>query len=241
MKKLFMFMLMAMIMSISGWSQEAVTIGTGTTTQNYVPTYTYYGNSATQTIYLADEIGMGGEISSISYYAVNNSTTRNVVIYMGETTLSTFSSVGDAITDLTQVYSGSVTFTAGGWTTITFATPFVYSGTNNLVVGVRDITGSYDAYGSYPSWRSTSVAGRSIYAYQDGNPIEFSGMTDPYSHGVSDYHPNIQLTITPIEGDFCYAPGAITVSNVTSESATLSWTLNEDESSIILQNVSELP
>ena len=230
-----MFMLMAMIMSISGWSQQTVTVGTGTETQDYVPTYTYYGNSATQTIYLADEIGMGGEISSISYYSTNNSTTRNVVVYMGETSLSSFSSVADAITDLTQVYSGSITFTANGWTTITFATPFVYSGTNNLVVGVRDITGSYDDYGSYPSWRSTSVAGRSIYAYQDGNPIEFSGMTDPYSHDVSNYHPNIQLTITPIEGDFCYAPGAITVSNVTSESATLSWTLNEDESSIILQ------
>ena len=228
-----MFMLMAMIMSISGWSQQTVTIGTGTTTQNYVPTYTYYGNSATQTIYLATEVGMGGEISSISYYAVNNSTTRNVVIYMGETTLSTFSSVGDAITDLTQVYSGSVTFTAGGWTTITFETPFVYSGSNNLVVGVRDITNSYDGYGSYPSWQSTSETSRSIYSYRDNTPIEFSGMSS--NAGVSNNIPNIQLTISPIEGDFCYAPGAITVSNVTSESATLSWTLNEDESPIILQ------
>ena len=237
MKKLFMFMLMAMILSISGWSQETVTIGTGTTTQDYVPTYTYYGNSATQTIYLADEIGMGGEISSISYYAVNNSTTRNVVIYMGETTLSTFSSVGDAITDLTQVYSGSVTFTAGGWTTITFTTPFVYSGTDNLVVGVRDITNSYDDYGSYPSWQSTSAVGRSIYSYQDDDPVEFSAMSDPYYYSVSDYYPNIQLNITPVGEDFCYAPATITVGNVETNAATVSWTMNENnpDASVNLQ------
>ena len=235
MKKLFMFMLMAMILSISGWSQETVTIGTGTTTQDYVPTYTYYGNSATQTIYLATEVGMGGEISSISYYAVNNSTTRNVVIYMGETTLSTFSSVGDAITDLTQVYSGSVTFTAGGWTTITFETPFVYSGSNNLVVGVRDITNSYDAYGSYPSWQSTSETSRSIYSYRDNTPIEFSGMSS--NAGVSNNIPNIQLTISPIEGDFCYAPATITVGGIEANAATVSWTMNENnpDASVNLQ------
>ena len=42
MKKLFMFMLMAMILSISGWSQETVTIGTGTLTQDYTPFAGWY-------------------------------------------------------------------------------------------------------------------------------------------------------------------------------------------------------
>ena len=225
---------MAMILSISGWSQQTVTIGTGTETQRYVPLYAYYENSATQTIYLADEVGMSGVITSISYYATG-SATRNVVIYMGETTLSSFTSVDDALTNLTEVYSGSVAFTAAGWTTITLATPFAYSGTNNLVVGVRDITGSWSS--SYPSWQSTSAEGRSIYSYRDGSPVEFSAMSDPYNYSVSDYYPNIQLSILPEGADICYAPATITVGNIETNAATVSWTMNENnpDASVNLQ------
>ena len=235
MKKLFMFMLMAMILSISGWSQETVTIGTGTETQRYVPLYAYYENSAAQTIYLADEVGMSGVITSISYYATGNSATRNVVIYMGETTLSSFTSVDDALTNLTEVYSGSVAFTAAGWTTITLATPFAYTGTNNLVVGVRDITGSWTS--AYPQWQSTTGTGRSIYSYQDGSPVEFSAMSDPSYYSVSDYYPNIQLSILPEGADICYAPATITVGNVETNAATVSWTMNENnpDASVNLQ------
>ena len=230
-----MFMLMAMILSISGWSQETVTIGTGTETQRYVPLYAYYENSAAQTIYLADEVGMSGVITSISYYATGNSATRNVVIYMGETTLSSFTSVDDALTNLTEVYSGSVTFSASGWTTITFETPFAYTGTNNLVVGVRDITGSWTS--AYPQWQSTTGTGRSIYSYQDGSPVEFSAMSDPYYYSVSDYYPNIQLSILPEGADICYAPATITVGNVETNAATVSWTMNENnpDASVNLQ------
>jgi len=48
--------------------QQTVTIGDGTTTTNTNPIGTYYNYSITEQLYTADEIGMAGTISSVSFY-----------------------------------------------------------------------------------------------------------------------------------------------------------------------------
>ncbi|MBE0641798.1 MAG: hypothetical protein IH599_07165, partial [Bacteroidales bacterium] len=53
------------------WAQPSVTIGTGTTTTYYLPTYGLYDYSWGVSIYLASEMaGYSGTISSISWYVV---------------------------------------------------------------------------------------------------------------------------------------------------------------------------
>lgn len=87
------FLLMALIMAISGFTQTNVNvpIGTGTATSTYVPTYIYYNYSLTEAIYDADEITISGDITSLSYYSLG-SQSRTVAVYMAEYDQSSFSS-----------------------------------------------------------------------------------------------------------------------------------------------------
>ncbi len=231
MKKLFMFMLMAMILSISGWSQETVTIGTGTLTQDYTPFAGWYNYASVQSIYTSDDIGMEGSITSVSYYATSQKS-KSVKIYMGERESSTFSGTSDwtPINNMTLVYDGTVNFTANAWTTIELDVPYTYTG-SNLVIGV--LSGNTDSYAHFYTYASSVTGSRTIYRYNDDNAYtDFSGSGSSYQ-----YIPNIQLSISPIEGDFCYAPATITVGDISVDGATVSWTMNENnpDASVNLQ------
>ena len=219
---------MAMILSISGWSQETVTIGTGTTTQNYVPSNTNWNYAVSQAMYLATDIEASGSITSIAWMG-NTNYTRSFKIYLGTTSQESLTSaLPDG--DMTLVFDGTVTFTSGQWTTVELDDPFVYDGTENLVIGVFDVSGVYP--GS-TSWTSTSQSGRCVYKFNDDNA--YTSFASATSTGTS--YPNIQLSISPIEGDFCYAPATITVGDISVDVATVSWTMNENnpDASVNLQ------
>jgi hypothetical protein len=89
----------------------------------------------------------------------------------------------EAVSSSNLVYSGSVTFNASGWTTITLNTPFEYNGTSNLLLAVDDNTGSYVSSSSNsPSFYVYSTgANRALRIYSDGtnyspsSPSSYSG------------------------------------------------------------------
>ena len=121
-------------------------IGSGTATNNYLPSYSYYKYSLTQQIYTAGEMGgMPGVITSIAFFNGGSEKTRNYDIYLKHTTKDSFYNNTDWITvsEADKVYSGSVTMAVSGWTTITFDTPFYYDGVSNLALIVDDNTGSW--------------------------------------------------------------------------------------------------
>ena len=127
----------------------------------------------TQQIYTADE--MGGEahdISSVSFYNTGYGVTRNLDIYMVNTNKSVFSNATDwvAITENdTVLYSGSVSFTGYGWTTIYFSKPFSYDGTSNVVLVFNDKTNSWN---SNMSCRTFDAQGtQAIYASSSGGSL----------------------------------------------------------------------
>ena len=234
MKKLFMFMLMAMILSISGWGQEEITIGQNNynSTNNRSPINLFYKNSASQTIYLASEINTAGSITSISYknlYSGLNAT-RNIKVYMAETTLSAFAAASDKLpaSEFTLVYDGTATFVGGAWTEIELDEPFVYSGSDNLVIAVQDINTSY--VGSARYWQSTQSTGANrVVAYQNDNAvvdIDNSSMT------TYAYYPDIKINITETSGDYCAGVAGLTKSNVLASTATVSWNEREDNANI---------
>ena len=156
---------------IANFLQDVI-IGSGSSTNAYLPTNAHYNYSLTEQIYIASEIGRAGTITSISFKVSNSkSTTRYVVLYMKHTTKTTFTSrTGwETLSSSNKVYSGSVTFNASGWTTITLDTPFVYNGTSNLVIGIDDNTGSYVSSSNSPQFYVYNTgANRALRIYSDG-------------------------------------------------------------------------
>ena len=128
--------------------EQSIIIGDGvSTTNDYLPTYTYYKFSLTQQIYTAEEIGQPGIITSISFYNAGNDKSRNLSFYMKHTTKNSFSNANDwiAVSDDDKVFEGFVYMSVGSWTTIHFDTPFVYDGTSNIVLVTDDNTNSWSA------------------------------------------------------------------------------------------------
>ncbi|MCR4965155.1 MAG: fibronectin type III domain-containing protein, partial [Bacteroidales bacterium] len=198
---------------------QTVSIGSGTSTFYYLPTHTNYNYSYTQQIYTATEIGQAGTIKSISFKG-NKAYTRNVDIYMINSDKESFTSTTDYVnvTSADLVYTGSVTFIAGDWTTITLAgNGFDYTG-GNLIIVVDDNTGSYLGGTSWSSF--TTATNQGLYFYQDASNI------DPTSPSANNYNvitskSQIQLGILPTSTP---KPRNLEVSDITAESATVTWT-----------------
>ena len=220
-------MLMAIVLSISGFSQEEILVGTGAdmSTNFRSPSQTNFKYSYAQNIYHADEIGMGGTITAIAYKGSTSAMgQRTWRILMGNTSLDGFASDCVPVSDLTEVFVGQVSILGEDWTVITLENPFEYSGTSNLVIAVEDQTGEMNTYGYYESttglsenrsWRTVS----DYTAYTAENPG-----TSPQ---VDTYFPNVQLTIISSNEDMCYTPVTISVEDIEETSATVSWTERE--------------
>ena len=217
----------AVLIGIGTITAQEVTIGDGTLTQDYTPFAGNFNHAAVQTIYTADEVGLTGNITSVAYYATSEKT-KEVKIYMGQTDKTVFSSTTDwvAIENLTLVYDGDVDFTANDWTTISLQTPFLYEGTDNLVIAV--LSSNTDNYAHFYT-QSTSVTGyRTIYKRNDNNAYtDFSGTANGRYQNI----PNVKLNISPLGGDYCYAIETL-AAETSSYSATVTWVMNENNSNV---------
>ena len=175
---------------------QATEIGTGATTNNYLPSYSYYNQAMSQQIYTPDEIGAAGTISCMAFYNEGAERTRKYDFYLATTEKSSFSSDTDWITMAAsdKVFSGSVTMAANAWTFIIFDTPFEYDGTSNLVLVADDNTGSsnstpYMACSVYST--STSQA---IYSYS--SITNYNPMSPPTTSGATSWNPNANAILS---------------------------------------------
>ena len=174
---------------------QATEIGTGETTNNYLPSYSFYNYALSQQIYTAEEIGTAGTISCMAFYNEGAERTRTYDFYLATTDKSSFSSDTDWITMTAsdKVFSGSVTMTANAWTFVVFDTPFEYDGTSNLVIVADDNTGSsnsspYMACSVYST--STSQA---LYSYKS---MDFNPMSPPTTSGATSWNPNANAVLS---------------------------------------------
>ena len=195
-------------------------IGNGTSSINYLPVGNYYNYSYTQQIFDASEL-QSGTITAISFqYAYSSAMTKatDVTIYMGVTDKTTFSSTTDwvALSELTQVYQGALNCSQG-WNEFTLQTPFNYNGSGNLVIAVDDnVVKAYDGSG-YTFYVTMGSSNKTLY-YQSDNTT--GPASAPQTGTLTYYRNNIQ---------FCFEPKAapdvtaLTVSDITTESAKASW------------------
>ena len=167
-----------------GCITSEIQIGEGSTTTDYLPSYSYYKYSLSQQLYTAAEIGTSGAIASIAFYNGGAKKTRNYTIYMVTTDKVSFVSGTDwiAVSENDQVFCGSVTMVANDWTTITLDVPFIYDGASNLALVMDDNSGDW-SNSPYMSCRTMSATKQAISCSSDNtnfDPINFN----PYSGGI---------------------------------------------------------
>ena len=172
------------------------TIGStaSTTTSSAIPVNNYYNYTYTQELVLASELEGPGDISTINFYysgSSNITQKSGCTIYMGHTTLSSFSSVADIVDPATMsmVYVGNMNCTPG-WNTIHLSNPFTYNGTSNLVIAIDDNSGSYQGtactFLTAPAPGQMTLTLYSDYDNPDASSLSalnsFSGNTQLYGY-----------------------------------------------------------
>jgi len=202
---------------------NAIQIGTDTT-QSYAPLNAYYNYTVSQMIWTNTELEAagfsGGQITHIGFQlgtgGVDLTHANDNVWYisMGEVEQSTFASTapGDRVPleGLQEVKNGQVAnavFAAGDWVNITLDEPFVYTGTNNLIIYINEYTQGYsNSTSTY--WNATNAgANRVAWAYKDdGGPnnayVPFGIREWSYSsNGVSPNRPNIRISYEAASND----------------------------------------
>ena len=202
------------------------TIGNGTSTSTYLPSYSFYNYGYSQQIYKASEMQGAGYISVIALNASSITQQRIYDIYMMHTNASSSASWLPA--DNAQlVYTGTLNLTTG-WNTFNFTTPFYYNGTNNLVLIMIDKTGTYVSGNSWLVHNGGSNCSR--YAYQDGSQYDTHSTPSGSVSSTSDRN-NIIFTFAGCDDNVtCMAP-VVTVTGYDDENITVSWLPGNAESS----------
>ena len=212
---------------------ETVVIGSGSSTNEYLPSYSYYKYELSQQLYTPAEIGSAGVISSIAFYNSGSEKTRTYDMYLVNTNKTSFSSNSDwiSVTNADKVFSGTVTMTADEWTVFTLNTPFEYDGVSNLALIMDDNTGSYSNGMQCLVFNSTSNC--AIYKYSDNtnyNPSSPSGYSgtrlsvkNQIKISILRAEPQVVPTLT-ISGNTSVCPGETTTLTASSNvEGTYTW------------------
>lgn len=213
------------------FGQNTVTIGLGNLSSNKFPVTLNFNNSYTQQIYPASDIitsgGSAGYIRSLAFqYMSSTPQTKNpVTIYLMNTTRNLLSPANwIPIDSMTEVFSGSITFTNTGtdnWVTIPMENDFFYDGTNNLAIAILNNNGTYTWGMGFPFKCHYVNSGKSIYYRVDNSPI--NPATGSFAGVVDTMRNNIQIVFSP-NPMTCSRPVNLTIANVSLTAFTLSWT-----------------
>ena len=181
--------------------------GTGTLQTSGVPVNSSWGNTMCQSIYLASELiaagfsSSGGDITDLTFTWTNNSSyDKYFTIYLTNTTTSEFTSASSSDWVATgiaaKVYEGPHPLNTSGSVTYHLNVPFEWDGHSNLCItttmnqpsGASHSSSSF--YGlSTPT--SPSVY-RTMYKYQDSNPLDGSNPSSISPSSRSYNRPNVR-------------------------------------------------
>lgn len=196
-------------------------IGNGNSTSQYTPIETDSYYSLCQQIITANELGnTPNTFTEISFqYASSTPLTDKTIckIRIAHTSQSSFSTAAflpDSI--FTEVYSGNAfsNFTTG-WNTIPFTTPFVYNGTDNLIIEVQDSSG-------------IDVSNANFYTHTTSNPMMiYFGTYSPMvplrtmPPNSRNFRSNMKLSYCDTAAT-CASPTAM-VTNITDSEIDIAW------------------
>ncbi len=206
-----------------------VVIGSGTGTNNFLPTNVNNKYSMTQQIYTVEELGEAGDILSLDFYKNNTVVaSRKLDIYIVNTDKSSFTGSNDwiPVTAANKVFSGTVSFNDNSWTTITLDRPFRYEGTSNVAIVVDDNTGLVKSSTPFLVFPASNQAIRISSNTTNYNVVTASNYTGTVLSSKN------QMRIVKGElGPFCPAPTEVAVSVTGRHSAVVTWTENGEATS----------
>ncbi len=217
--------------NISFMTQSCSEISGDGSTNQYIPTNTYYGNTYSQMIYTAAEMPAVDTIRGIAFNITSanggNNAMRTFDVYMTAIDTNAFNGSNYISVDNSMKYATAFSFNsaATGWQAITFDSAFVYDGSSNLLVTINDRTG---AYGNYTYFASISANGRGLNSQRDGNTNQYdpATMTTGTARSVI---PAIRF-MADCDVPSCFAP-MVSVAATDSNLVTLSWVSVGTESS----------
>ena len=224
-KILFSLVLMAMGFA-SSFAQETLTVYDGTANSTYVPVYGLWADSYLKAEFVMNSEDLsdmnGGTINGLTWYLSSPAATSwgaaNFQIFMMEVNDPTISAFY-GMTNATLVYEGALDGTQAEMA-IEFATPYLYQG-GHLLIGVYNtVPGTYKG----AAFAGMNVTGASVSGYS-------SSSLDAITPTARDFLPKTTFNYMPASGVVYYKPTNLQATDLTPNSATITWTPGADETS----------
>ncbi|MCK4328270.1 hypothetical protein KAX02_00350, partial [candidate division WOR-3 bacterium] len=138
--------------------------------------YTFYNFCKSQVIYHSDwMMDYPCDIWKIGFYSFANSPTRDLKIFIGTTTETSFDGTGFLPNPPLLMFEGYVSWLDGGVTEIILDTSFTYDGVSNLLLVIEDWTGTYESSHYIVGDNSSSSVNVTAFGYSDGtNPDDLT-------------------------------------------------------------------
>ena len=224
-KKLLSLLLFVMAAFTAAFAQETVTVYDGTNTNGYVPVYGTWADAFNKCEFVmnAEQLGdlpAGSTITGLTWYLSTTPSAAwggNFQVFIKEidaTTISSFTGTDGA----TVVWEGPLDGSSGQ-VALEFNNYYTYEG-GNLLIGVYQTQkGTYKTSAFY----GVGTDGASVSGY-NSSAIENCSATQ------RNFVPKTTFTYLPASGQVYYKPKNLQVSNITPNSAKLTWEAGSDES-----------
>ena len=204
-------------------------IAIGTATYNsdwYLPVAPSKDYSLAQQIYKEEEIGEAGTITYITFDLAQKDdpdlSMPHVQMFMKNVDKQSFDNETDMVIvgESDKVWEGTLTCSGLGRLKINLDTPFEYDGTSNLLICFYDETAGYQ--GPNYKFRTHSTTDNTALCYYSTTSVPNLNALSSYDGDkkLCAYRANINLGITQSD---CSNPTDISFSNITINSATVTW------------------
>ncbi len=219
------FLLLSLLLMAVGARADEITVNDGEATSGYIPIYGYYADAYTRSQFIipAKDLAAASKsnIFKMTFYSTKTAVdwgNAEFKISLSEQDKESFASDESYAfkeEGLTEVFSGSLSI-KDGIMEVDFATPYQYGG-GNLLVDFSEIkTGSYLS----TVWNGVNAEGGSVLGYS------YTKLDDIKNNACMNFLPKVTFEYS--FGAICKKPNNLIVSDITSNSAVVSWTSDGD-------------
>lgn len=233
------FLLLSLLLVAVGARADEVTVNDGNASNGFIPIYGYYADAYTRSQFIIPADGLTdmtkNYITKMKFYAAADASWGNATfnVYLSEVKEKAFSAEALAAYDwttLTLVASEATLSVDNGVMEVEFDNAYQYNGGNLLVAFSQTTKGSYKSV----TWQGVEATGGAISGYNGSSPEDIS-------FSIRDFLPKTTFEYAATS-NICVTPKNVTFSDITTNSAVVSWTsdgdawevcLNGDENNLI--------